>query len=418
MRRLPALSIIIAGCLFTAAGVPLPSDTLHGDYGKSPVISHLSLNLRGGYAMSSFRDDILESTLDVSQMRTTHFARSIHLHYSFSFAPGSRGYRFFPGLYQGAGISASAFGQHKRLGVPAGIYALQGAPVWNISSRLSLDYEWNFGVSTGWHKCDGETAKSNLIVGSMTNACINLGALLTYRISDRLRLRGGLEFTHYSNGNTSYPNPGVNIVGARLGLVWDVSSRQEKRPGKPHEQDTALFRRRHLISYDLTAYGAWRKRAYRGGETPVLLNGHFAVAGLRFAPMAEICRFFRAGLSADIQWDDSSDLKPHHLSGDTADDIRFSNPPFWHQVSWGVSANAELSMPYFAVGVGMGINAICPEESRGTYQIINLKTFLTRSLALNVGYQLRNFHSQSNLMLGLCYTFRSNRPPGFSLFGR
>lgn len=56
--------------------------------------------------------------------------------------------------------------------------------------------------------------------GSNANAYINLDLLLKYRLSSRVTLTGGIGLSHFSNGNTDYPNPGVNTVWARLGVAY------------------------------------------------------------------------------------------------------------------------------------------------------------------------------------------------------
>ena len=37
------------------------------------------------------------------------------------------------------------------MGSPAAVYVFQGAQIAKIGRKVSLDYEWNFGVSAGWH---------------------------------------------------------------------------------------------------------------------------------------------------------------------------------------------------------------------------------------------------------------------------
>lgn len=380
------------------------------------IVSFVSMDCRPSYAFSSFKDDVLRDIVQSEDAKKTRFAGSYHLKYAFSHSQCSQAGRFFPGAYQGLGISVNDFHNRKGLGIPVSVYVLQGAPVWHISSRLSLDYEWNFGASFGWKPCRGSDdytsldASSNLIVGSNVNAYINLGLMLRWQLSRQWSVSAGIDMTHFSNGNTSFPNPGVNLCGVRIGVTRGFGGHSVRSVSCP---DT--MRIRYRFSYDLTAYGAWRKRVYRGGEEPILLHGHFPVAGLSFAPMYDVAGIFRAGVSADFQWDESTDLRRHYGEGSTADDIRFYRPPFFSQVCAGLAARVELVMPYFSVNCGIGYNVAGPEEARASYQMANLKVYLTEGLFLNVGYQLLNFSKQNNLMLGLGYTFRSNRPRGTGL---
>lgn len=364
----------------------------------------VGLDIRPSYPFSSYKDDILSGILDMENARKTKFATSMHLRYGFSFPRDSRQGCLCADAMQGIGAAVNLLGNSKGIGTPVSLYVFQGAPIWRFSDRLSLYYEWNFGVSFGWKPCDGKVARSNLIVGSRANAYINLGAGFSYQLAKRWSFMAGVDLTHYSNGNTSYPNPGVNLAGLRIGVTGAFGPDPIRSAPIPHMSDSA--ERRHRPEFDLTVYGSIRKRAYRGGDNPIILPGHFAVAGLDISPMWRISRNFRAGASADIQWDESTDLKRHHVSGESAGDILFTRPPFYRQICFGLSGRAELVMPIFSVNVGIGYNVIGPEETRASYQLANLKVRLTDTFFLNVGYQLLNFQKQNNLMLGVGYMFR------------
>ncbi len=195
------------------------------------------------------------------------------------------------------------------------------------------------------------------------------------------------------------------MAGIRIGVTRSFGKEPKcSHDGIVFEVDSAS--QRHKLQWDVMAYGAWRKRVYRGGENPVLLNGHFPVVGLDVAPMWQIKRIFRAGASLDFQWDQSTNLKKYHAFGSDSDDIYFYRPPVLSQLCVGVSGRAELVMPIFSVNLGIGYNVIGPEETRASYQLANLKVRFTDRFFLNIGYQLLNFQKQNNLMLGLGYSFR------------
>ncbi len=375
------------------------------------AISFGGIDVRPSYVFPSYKDDVLRDMLKSDYPYKTVGDVSLHLKYGLTLSPATKEGALFPGAWQGIGASVNFFGNSRGTGVPVGIYLFQGAPVWKISKGLSLYYEWNFGASFGWRPCDGHTATSSLITGSRVNAYINVGAGMRWTFAKNWVLTAGLELTHFSNGNTSFPNPGMNMTGVRIGVSRYFGSDTHGggcMTDRSVARDVAdsLGRKKRRPEFDLTIYGAWRKRVYRGGETPVLLNGHFGIAGLDFSPMWRVTRNFRAGASADFQWDESSNLRRNHVAGSEAGDIRFHRPSFLSQVSCGLSGRAELVMPFFSVNVGIGYNVIGPEEAIASYQLANLKVRLVKGLFLNIGYQLLDFSRQNNLMLGLGYTFR------------
>lgn len=152
---------------------------------------------------------------------------------------------------------------------------------------------------------------------------------------------------------------------------------------------------------DIVAYGAWRKRVVRLDGEPYLCPGKFGVAGIQIAPMRRFGPMFATGISLDMQYDESAGLPPYWVSGTTGDDMKFYRPPFGRQLSIGLSAHAELTMPIFAINVGMGYDMLSPRGNKRFYQSLTLKTFVTRHLFINTGYRLGAFKDPQNLMLGV-----------------
>lgn len=367
-----------------------------------PVIHSLWMELGADYVANSAGDDIREKISPEDKIRVNS-ALPLNLRYSFSFTdPKIRNY--LPGGYQGLAIGLLNYGALQEggysraghnIGHPVLVYLFQGGPFHRFNQKFHLSYEWNFGASFGWKPYSESNKFFNLTVGSKVNAYLNLGLNLNWQINPELQLFSGLAISHFSNGNTSFPNPGVNQMGLRVGIRWILNPLSK---GYPSEMEDTVNKRK--IEYDISIWGASRKRVYRGGENPVLLPGHFVCAGISFAPMYCLNTWWRIGPSLDIQWDQSSDMKRNYLEGSTTEDIRFSTPSVWRQTTIGISAHGELRMPIFAVNIGCGYNLKAPWENRGSYQNITLKTYLCRYFFINVGYQLRNFHQQSSLMLG------------------
>ena len=273
-----------------------------------------------------------------------------------------------------------------------------------LAERLSLDYEWNFGLSFGWKPFDEQTNPFNTVVGSKINAYINLGLMLNWRFAPRWSLTAGVGLTHFSNGNTRYPNGGVNLIGGRVGVMRTF--------GRDAADDRrAAVRRsdpfRPYVSYDVILYGALRKKGFLQESRAYLIPGSFAVAGLNFTPMYNFSRFFRAGLSLDAQYDESANLKDH-IANDypLADELKFHRPPFKEQFAVGVSIRCEVVMPIFSINLGIGKNLIGRgDDTNSFYQVFALKADVARNVFLHVGYQLYKFRNPNNLMLGVGYRF-------------
>ena len=327
---------------------------------------------------------------------------SLHLKYAFSFPASSRFSQDFPVSWQGVGLSVSGF-NNAIMGTPVALYIFQSSPIVRFSPTLSLDYEWNFGASAPW--------KTNEAVGTPVNAYIGLACVLNWNFAQNWHFTSGVGYSHFSNGNTTYPNSGVNGLVLRFGVSRDFEGRKtnvaqgdaanQRRKVSQHDKNEQS---RKMI-YDVSAYGAWRAKGMTIVDAPYIARGKFAVAGISFSPLYRVNRVFNVGASLDLTFDESAGIA-YHLAGRGELGIKFFRPPFVEQAAAGLSLRAELSMPIFTVNIGLGHNILYKgEDMSGLYQLINLKTHITRSLYLNAGYKLSRFRDPNHLMLGLGYRF-------------
>ncbi len=364
-------------------------------------IHQIGFDIRPGYVFptaSFFSGDNAEG-------KVVDCMLSAHLRYAFRFGSDSYWGKLYPNAYQGIGVVWHTFFAHRQLGTPVSVYVFQGSPIVRLSPRLTLDYEWNFGASFGWKKGGLEDDAPNDVIGSVMNAYMNLGFLLNWQIDSHWRLTAGVDFTHFSDGNTGHPNAGVNAMGARVGLVRTVGG-GEVNDGRSFASSSFLHER--PFSYDVVVYGATRKRGIMKDEyNAFLAPGSFGVVGLNFTPMYKVNKYFRAGVSLDAQYDESANLRDYHLENSgTSEDAKFYRPPFREQFAVGLSLRGELVMPVFSVNFGVGRNILCKgDDTDCFYQVLALKTFVTRRAFLHIGYQLSRFKDPNNLMLGLGYRF-------------
>ena len=146
-------------------------------------------------------------------------------------------------------------------------YVFQGARIARFNPRLSLNYEWNFGISAGWKPYDNDYNSYNGAVGSRVNAYLNAGIYLNWSLSRYFDFIIGGDFTHFSNGNTKFPNAGVNTTGAKIGLVYNFN-REEADLTKSLVHPYVPRFPRH-VSYDLVLFGSWRRKGVYVGEKQI-----------------------------------------------------------------------------------------------------------------------------------------------------
>lgn len=323
----------------------------------------------------------------------------VDLRAGFSYNKSTREGILYKGLYQGIGVGANIFISPKPLGTPVSVYVYQGAPLKHFNQKFWLGYEWQFGAAFGWRHNKDQDAHNNALVSTAVTAHMGLGLNFNYQLNKRCQMSFGLDVQHYSNGNTSWPNGGVNTIGAKLGIAYILNPQEEKiidSGNLEYEAD----RKRWV--YDITVFGAYRKRVVKlkNTEDPQICPGKFGILGIEFSPLRKLNRWVAVGPALEMQWDESGGLAPYWVDGSYGDDIKFRRPPFGKQLSVGLSAHAELTAPIFSVNAGLGYDFINPKGDKAFFQSLTLKTFVTKNIYLNVGYRLGNFKHQQNLMLG------------------
>lgn len=334
------------------------------------------------------------------EVRTMNHNTGFRLKYAFSAPEQSEEARIFRDAYQGIGIGYNDF--NPQLGNPLSVFLLQGARIASLSNRLSINYEWNLGLAFGWHPYNEETNPDNKVIGSRVTAYIGLDFYLRWIMSRHVDLNLGVGVAHYSNGNTQYPNLGLNTAFLNLGASCYIG-RKANHLLHRHEVAPPVS---HDISYDLIVYGAWRQRGGYENGYPFLLNGKTAVVGFNFNPMYRLNHWLKLGASLDGTYDRTANIyyDVDYIDPDYNDQYR--RPSTAKQMTLGMSARAEFTMPYFAINFGIGKNFLNTEgEFGGMYEVLALKINITRRSLLHIGYSLNNFHTPKHLMLGVGWRF-------------
>lgn len=325
------------------------------------------------------------------EVRTMNHDMGYYLKYAFSAPEGSEQARIYRDAYQGIGIGWNEF--NPQLGNPVSVFLLQGARIASLSNRLALNYEWNLGLTFGWNPYDEIDNPDNKLIGSRVTAYIGFDLYLRWIASRHVDLNFGLNVTHYSNGNTQFPNLGLNTAALRIGAAYYIN-RHSPRLLYRHETMPPVS---HDITYDLILYGAWHQRGYYTSDGEAyILPGTYAVAGFNFNPMYRFNHWLKAGFSLDGTYDRGANVD---LDGVAPESV-------WRQMALGASARVEFCMPYFAINFGIGSNFVnATDDFHGIYELLALKLNLTRRFLLHIGYCLNDFHRPKHLMLGVGWRF-------------
>lgn len=378
--------------------------------GRSPVIHRIEIEGRPGYIFPTNR--FLKGENEMSRPIKQTF--STHLKYAFQFHPDSRIGQIYQGAYQGIGLGYFNFDNSKEIGEAKAIYLFQGATLADISPRMSFDYEWNFGISGGWNPYEYDENPYNGMIGSKLNAYMNVNLYIRHYISRRIDLIYGVTLTHFSNGNTKFPNAGLNTADIKAGITYNIN-REEKLSTQGLFSSSSLAKDfpRHF-NYDVVLFGAWRRKGIVYNDIPMALPDKYTVLGFNINPMYNIGYKLRVGASLDGVYDSSANIYTEDYIveyGGQDPGYPFIKPALHKQLGLGISARAEYVMPYFDVGLGIGANVLHGSgDLKGLYQIMSLKIKVTRQSFIHIGYNLQNFDTPNYLMLGLGLRLNNKHP--------
>lgn len=242
------------------------------------------------------------------------------------------------------------------------------------------------------------------MIGSKANAYINAGIQFNWMVSREIDLVAGVTGTHFSNGNTKFPNAGLNTMGLKVGVIYNFNRPKDALTKPLYQAPIPKFSR--YLSYDLTLFGSWRRKGVWVGSGQIASPDAYTVLGFNFAPMYNIGYKFRTGVSLDGVYDASSNVYTIPGNGNEC-----YKPSLKKQLALGISGRAEYVMPYFTVGVGIGANVLHGGgDHKGIYQVLTLKVEMTRSSYLHIGYNLKNFSDPNYLMMGIGFRFNNKYP--------
>ena len=343
------------------------------------------------------------------EVRTMNYAFTAKVKYAFAPPSGSLEAKLYKGVYQGVGLAYHDL--NPQLGNPFSLFLFQGATIKTLARRLSLDYEWNLGLAYGWKKYDAETHPDNRVIGSKMTAYINVDLYLRYMLSNQWDLNLGASITHYSNGNTAIPNAGLNIAGIKASAAY-YFNRREGGKGVRREGEKGVSRdgvdsafQRHW-AWDLTLYGAWKRKGLETETGAYAIPGKYGVVGFNVNPLYQINRWLNVGPSFDASYDSSANMEFDVPQGDQGQEPSEENvrlAPWQRRVALGLSERVEFVMPYFTINFGIGHNFVNAqtEDLKGFYEILALKIHVLRKAYVHIGYSLYDFYYPNNLMLGL-----------------
>ena len=380
------------------------TSTLASDSIKTKIPQFFSVNTTTGYVFPT-------NKFVAGDYSIPHYT-SFTIKYGF----GTRGDKWEDYAYGlptlGVGFYMANFFRDHDIGTPFSLFLFQGARIRQFTPRLSLNYEWNLGVSFNWKPYDPFDNPNNIALGSSTNVHVAGNLFLNWRLSKKWDLNGGAGFTHFSNGASALPNSGLNMANLFVEIVYNFN----------REEPKSLFNNPYIpppfekhIDHDLMFMATSRNAridTLNTGLPSEFTNRNFTVLGISYARMFHNSYRYKFGPGIDITYDESSGItvsrQKHPETGKTYDRIKLGN--FADRFSVGLSVKGEMAMPAYSVFANLGYDIIHGNKKDARlYQILGVKIYLTDSFFGTFGIRATNFGKAQYLYWNLGYTFEQHR---------
>jgi hypothetical protein len=161
--------------------------------------------------------------------------------------------------------------------------------------RFDLYTQLGVGLSYVTKKFNLRDNYLNVAVGSNLNLHFNLKLGMAYRIHPRIQWHAGTSFDHFSNGNLSEPNLGLNYLTAYTGIDYLIgqSLERQRQEIKPHTRD---FYFESILS--------------AGTKHPRALNSQkYFTSSLTIEAKWRLSRTINLGLGGDLFFDNSTQVE-------------------------------------------------------------------------------------------------------------
>lgn len=283
--------------------------------------------------------------------------------------------------YPVVGVTAfySSLGNSEIIGNAYAIYPFIDFPF--NKSKVNI-FSFRFGVGAGYITKKFEPLENyhNTSIGSSVNAAINLTFQYQHKLSERFKMSLFAGLTHFSNGCSSYPNSGLNIINAGISTTYLLKEQEDYIPKQ--KSDNRQYRKFEPEFYIGMSYGVKRIEYNQKSD--------FSVYDLEFYAMDRVTNLSKVGIGLDLVSDATDKMTLRDFYGDS------NEYSFAQLLKPGVGVVYELMMSEASFLINFGFHPWGRDMRYGRwYQKIGLKVnfgdYIYGKIALNTHFGVADF---------------------------
>ena len=350
------------------------------------------------YALSDSdekKSHAIDSLLINSQIEIrTSYAFFIHHHFEMtsypahfpmfelSFQKQTYGKQYWQAYFNYPTIGFSAF--YSNLGnidIIGKAYALYPFINFPLNKSKTNTFSFRMGVGLGYltNKYHPTENFHNTSIGSNVNAAISLTFEYKRYLSERYKISVFAGLTHFSNGSSTEPNNGLNIINAGLSATYLLKDAEEYIPKQYSQQDFKKIKPEFYIGL---SYGTKRILVFQ--------ENYASVFNLEFYVLDRISNLSKIGFGLDLVYDATDNIYVKNYYG-----YNFE-PTFLQLLKPGISLAYELLMGDASFLFNFGYHPYGLDMSYGRwYQKLALKVdvgkFIFGKITLNTHFGAADF---------------------------
>ena len=302
----------------------------------------------------------------------------------------------------GAGFLTYNFPQSDSLGYPNAMYLFMNAP-FKRWEKWAFNYIIRLGMSYNWEPQDPVVNPGNLVIGGTRNLYISAGLEAQYLIAESWSASMGFKFAHFSNGQSSLPNFGVNLLNPHLGIKYDFNGGERpeyKKYPKPEFTEKAM-------EYYFTIGSGVRQIVFNEDKTgvPDQLAVSYNIRNLSLAAQYHFKWLHKFGGGIDIIYWGPYDADITLGDGNIVQAVEY---PFADYLQLGIFASWEFVFNNISIYAQPGWRVLRKEyEGIPTdfYQHLALK-YHVKDLILGIAIRAINFGQAEYIEWNIGYRFR------------
>jgi len=311
--------------------------------------------------------------------------------YSLRLARQTTGDNFWQQLYgypyYGVGIYSATYTNIKKLGHPIAVYGFFNAPFFKVS-RLSLNYELGFGLTTNFNSSDSLGSAANIAISADKSVYIDAAVILKYKINNRFAVNLGYGFTHFSNGRLAMPNKGLNTGSTKISFSYALNDDPIHYQLQPKLPISNQFEWIH------SGYGGMRNMLYsaKGPDNVTKFKSvNFAVYGISNIINRQINYKSKLGVGFTMEYNGSQNSNVV-LNDGNIDELVL---PFDRHISLSIYPSYELVINKLSLVLQPGFYLLRKKSSDMTpmfYQRIGIKYYIMKDTFLGINLRAVKFY--------------------------